>query len=79
MTSGMERPDLPPPRRHADDHSGPQVRHCPFCGRALDTTAFVQEYWSGTDTRTFHLWCPRCAVVANVTVGEQVVTHEPAH
>jgi hypothetical protein len=55
------------------------VRHCPFCGRVLDAAAFVQEYWSGTGTRTFHLWCPSCAVIADVAVDDHVVTHEPAH
>jgi hypothetical protein len=70
--------DLPPPRRHADDHAGPQVAHCPFCGRSLDTAAFVQEYWTGS-TRNFHLWCPACDAVAEVITGGHTVTHEPAH
>lgn len=71
-------PDLPPPRRHADDHTGPQVRHCPFCGHPLDSAAFVQEYWAG-GTRNFHLWCPDCRAVADVVIAGRLVTHEPAH
>lgn len=76
--SGERSADLPPERRHADDHNGPQVRYCPFCGRELDTEAFVQEYWTG-GTRNFQLWCPDCAEVAEVVAGGAVVAHEPAH
>lgn len=70
--------ELPPPRRHADSHAGPQVRYYPFCGRDLAVDAFLQEYWTGS-TRNFHLWCPNCAAVAEVVTGGDVVSHEPAH
>ncbi len=83
MTAGASGADetadqLPPPRRHADSHDGPQVRNCPFCGRGLAIDAFVQEYWTGS-TRNFHIWCPDCAVVAEVVTGGGIVSHEPAH
>jgi hypothetical protein len=56
----------------------PPVGFCPHCGRPLDVTDFVQEYWAA-QTRVFHVWCRACQFTADVVPTKRMFGHEPAH